>query len=106
MGLRSSVPDQDGRDRINRPNIMPFPAGSQFHNFVMASVIAFHSPVFHQHGLAICEANRLLAAADNICQQAARASVAMFIMISVIHRENAEAPNKGPRDDQDLPSRG
>ena len=61
----------------------------------MATVVALHSPVFHQHGLAIREADCLLAAADNICQQATGASIAVFIMISVVHRENAEAPTRG-----------
>lgn len=85
---------------------MPFPAGSEFHSFLMAAVVAFQGPVLHQYGLAIREANHFRLATDKIRQQATGASVAVFIMISVIHRENAETPTKGPRDDQDLPSRG
>lgn len=74
---------------------MPFPDGSRFHDFVMAAMVAFHSPMLHQHRLAICKADHLRVTADNICQQATGAAVAMFIMISVIHLENAEAPKRG-----------
>ena len=95
VAFRSPVLDQDRRNRINRPNIVPFFDRSEFDNFIMATVVALHSPVFHQHGLAIREADCLLAAADNICQQATGASIAVFIMISVVHRENAEAPTRG-----------
>ncbi len=106
MAFRSTVLDQDGRDWIDQPDIMPFPAGSRFHNFIMEAVIAFHSPVLHQHRLAIREADHLRLTADKIREQATRASVAVFIMLSFVHCGNAEAQEIGPRDGQVLPSRG
>lgn len=66
MALRWVVLDQDGLDRVDRPKRVPLAATVRFHNFIMATVVAFDNPMFHQHPLAFCKADRLGIAANGI----------------------------------------
>lgn len=98
MAFHSFVLDEEGLDRVDRPDVAPFVAAPRFRRLVVTAVIAFDGPVFHQHRLAVRKAHRFGIAADNLGKQATRASIAVFIMFSTVHHGNAGNAKAPKRD--------
>lgn len=71
MAFLSPVLDQDGLDRVDRPDVMPFTTATQCGGrFIWAVVVAFDDPVRHQYHLAVSEADCFGIATDNLGKQA------------------------------------
>lgn len=81
----SFVPNQNGLDRIDRSQIMPFLYAIGFLRLRYTTVIAFDGPVFLQHGSTEIDADRFRVAPDRKCQQSASTSITMITTFMESH---------------------
>lgn len=81
----SFVPNQNGLDRIDRSQIMPFLYAIGFLRLRYTTVIAFDGPVFLQHGSTEIDADRFRGAPHGKRQQSASTSITMITTIMESH---------------------
>lgn len=93
---QSFVFDQDGFDRIDRTDIMPFVVPLLFYLGAQASVVAFDDPTLHQHRPTKSKENSAGIAPDGARENLTGTPAAMTAVVNVIHSWDDKAPIPGP----------